>query len=102
MGTLPYMWRRNKHNITIHNTVMKPKLKHCLLAIAAILILCGFKYSNREGDNIPSDGQQMEILHFHGHSYVCYRFYERGSYAGYGGASIVHDPDCKCGKGGGR
>ena len=80
---------------------MKPKLKY-LYALAAILMLCGFKYSNREGSEIPSDGQQMEILYFHGHSYVCYRFSEKGmtSHAGYGfgGASIVHDPDCKCGK----
>lgn len=83
---------------------MKHKIKHCLLAISAILILCGFKYSNREGGEIPSDGQQMEILYFHGHSYVCYRFYLSSvSFEyGYGGASIVHDPDCKCGKGGGR
>ena len=85
---------------------MKSNLKY-LLAIAAILILCGFKYSNREGGEIPSDGQQMEILYFHGHSYVCYRFYQKkdwnkGYAYGYGGASIVHDPDCKCGKGGGR
>lgn len=85
---------------------MKPKIKHSLLAISAILILCGFKYSNREGSEIPSDGQQMEILYFHGHSYVCYRFYNKSQWSnrsyGYGGASIVHDPDCKCGKGGGR
>ena len=86
---------------------MKPKLKY-LYALAAILMLCGFKYSNREGNEIPSDGQQMEILYFHGHSYVCYRFYEK-EYSfirevgfSYGGASIVHDPDCKCGKGGGK
>lgn len=87
---------------------MKPKIKHSLLAIAAIIILCGFKYSNREGTEIPNDGQQMEILYFHGHSYACYRFYKTGRVwpaeggYGYGGASIVHDPDCKCGKGGGR
>lgn len=81
---------------------MKTKTTHCLLAIAAILILCGFKYSNREGSEIPSDGQQMEILHFHGHSYVCYRFYKQGHSSAYGGASLVHDPDCKCLKGGGR
>ncbi len=84
---------------------MKPKLKHILIAIAAIILFCGFKYSNREGQEIPSDGQQMEILHFHQHAYVCYRFYKNNrSYGysnGYGGASIVHDPDCKCGKGGG-
>ncbi len=86
---------------------MKPKLKHILIAIAAIMLFCGFKYSNREGQEIPLDGQQMEILHFHGHSYVCYRFYEKGRIPfyeggyGYGGASITHDPDCKC-KGGGK
>ncbi len=85
---------------------MKPKLKYTLIAIATIIFFCGFKYSNREGNEIPGN-QQMEILHFHGHTYVCYRFYERedwnkGYCYGYGGASIVHDPDCKCGKGGGR
>ena len=85
---------------------MKNKLNLALVAIIAVMIFCGFKYSNREGSEIPSDGQQMEILYFHGHSYVCYRFYEKSSWSrqsyGYGGASIVHDPDCKCGKGGGR
>ena len=88
---------------------MKNKLTYCLMALAAVVIFCGFKYSNREGANIPGE-QQMEILYFHGHSYVCYRFYKRdhgstynGGYGyGYGGASIVHDPDCKCEKGGGR
>lgn len=88
---------------------MKDKIKLALVAIAAVMILCGFKYSNREGNDIPGK-QQMEILHFHGHTYVCYRFYERdygsiykGGYGyGYGGAGLVHDPDCKCRKGGGR
>ena len=82
---------------------MKPKLKY-LYAIAAIVILCSFKYSNREGANIPGE-QQMEILHFHGHTYVCSRMYYSAmpmSHTYWGGASIVHDPDCKCGKGGGR
>lgn len=81
---------------------MNTKLKYALLAFVAIIFFCGFKYSNREGQEIPSDGQQMEILHFHGHSYVCYRFYKQNYKSAYGGASIVHDPDCKCGKGGGR
>ncbi len=86
---------------------MKTKLKYILIAIAAIILFCGFKYSNREGSEIPSDGQQMEILHFNGHTYVCYRFYKKGNMLplnggyGYGGASITHDPDCNC-KGGGR
>lgn len=86
---------------------MKNKIKLALVAFTAVTILCGFKYSNREGSAIPCDGQQMEILHFHGHSYVCYRFYEKSNWRsgysyGYGGAGLVHDPDCKCGKGGGR
>ena len=85
---------------------MKNKIKLTLMAFAAVMIFCGFKYSNREGANIPGE-QQMEILYFQGHSYVCYRFYKSndkqyGFTYGYGGASIVHDPDCKCGKGGGR
>ena len=85
---------------------MKNKIKLTLVALVTVAVLCGFKYSNCEGNEIPSDGQQMEILHFNGHTYVCYRFYEkeyvRGGGLGYGGASIVHDPDCKCGKGGKR
>ena len=74
------------------------------MAIGVIVLCCGFKYSNRQGDEIPGK-QQMEILYFHGHSYVCYRMYYSAmpmSYAYWGGASIVHNPDCKCGKGGGR
>ena len=84
---------------------MKNKINLALMAFAAVMIFCGFKYSNREGNDI-SGKQQMEILHYHGHTYVCYRFYNKSSWAnssyGYGGAGLVHDPDCKCGKGGGR
>ena len=85
---------------------MKPKHLLILLALVIVGVLCSFKYSNREGANIPGE-QQMEILYFHGHSYVCYRFYKSndkqyGFTYSYGGASIVHNPDCKCGKGGGR
>ena len=90
---------------------MRTKLKY-LYALAAILVLCGCEDSKSadtesDGVHIPG-GQQIQILHFHGHSYVCYRFYEKEySYIrdvgfSYGGASIVHDPDCKCGKGGGK
>lgn len=83
---------------------MKINLKYCLLVFVILLVLCGFKYSDREGDEIPSDGQQIETFYYKGHSYVCYRFYTSSKMFryGYGGASIVHDPDCKCGKGGGR
>ena len=81
---------------------LKLKYLYTLVAIIAAVIFCGFKYSNREGNEILCDGQQMEILHFHGHTYVCYRFYKQGNQSAYGSASIVHDPDCQCGKGGRR
>ncbi|MDE6649784.1 MAG: hypothetical protein K2K45_07625 [Muribaculaceae bacterium] len=83
---------------------MKPKLKY-LYAIAAVVVLCGFKSSNRDGGEIPCQ-EQMETLHYKNHTYICYRFKGKGGLGngsyGYGGASIVHDPDCKCGKGGGK
>ena len=41
---------------------MNPKLKY-LYALAAILMLCGFKYSNREGGEIACT-EQMETLHY--------------------------------------
>ena len=80
---------------------MKTKLKYCLMAIGVLMLLCSFRYSNREGNEIPGK-QQIEIIYFHGHSYVCYRFYEKCQWPersyGYGGASLVHNPDCKCHK----
>ena len=83
---------------------MKNKINLALVAIIAVVIFCGFKHSHRQGDEIPGK-QQMETLYYRGHSYVCYRFYKSGSVHkggyGYGGASIIHDPDCKCRKGGG-
>ena len=45
---------------------MKNKLNLALMAIVAVMILCGFKYSNREGNKIPGD-QQMEMQDFHLH-----------------------------------
>ncbi|MDE6410038.1 MAG: hypothetical protein K2K81_07335 [Muribaculaceae bacterium] len=79
---------------------MKPTLKY-LFALAVIVILCGFKYSNRECNTIYGQ-EQMETLHYHGHTYICYKFYDSAMNKAAGGASIVHDPDCKCGKGGGK
>lgn len=77
---------------------MKTKLKYCLMAIGVLMLLCSFRYSNREGNEIPGK-QHIEIIYFHGHSYVCYRFcYSEFREGGYGGASLVHDPDCKCHK----
>ena len=79
---------------------MKPTIKY-LYALAAILMLCGFPCSNREGVNF-SDSEQMETLYYGNHSYICYKWRHGHNAASVGGASIVHDPDCKCGKGGGR
>ena len=81
---------------------MKRKLKYSLLAIAAIVILCGFTYSSREGNEFYSNKEQMETLYYRGHSYICYKWRNGNNAASVGGASIVHDPDCKCGKGGGK
>ncbi|MBD5199368.1 MAG: hypothetical protein HDS83_03135 [Bacteroidales bacterium] len=83
---------------------MKTKLKYCLMAVVAIIALCSFRWSHREGDEIPGN-QQIETIYYRGHSYVCYRFYKKSQWKdesyGYGGASIIHDPDCtKCKKGG--
>lgn len=85
---------------------MKNKISLALVAIIAVVIFCGFKHSHRQGDEIPGN-QQMETLYYRGHSYVCYRFYKNSQWKdksyGYGGASIIHDPDCtKCKKGGGK
>ena len=80
---------------------MKKKLT--IAAIALIAVLCSFTYSNREGGKIKADAEQMETLHYRGHTYICYRFYRQSNWSqrsyGLGGASIVNDPDCKCQKG---
>lgn len=81
---------------------MKKKYKVIALVLFCVAILCSFTYSNREGGQIKQDAEQMEKLHYCGHSYICYRFYCRDYKSGWGGASIIHDPDCKCGKGGAK
>ena len=85
---------------------MKKKHFITLLALVAVIALCSFTYSNKEGREIITDAEQMRTLYYRGHSYICYRYYANSIWAdrsyGLGGASIVHDPDCKCGKGGGR
>lgn len=85
------------------------KRKHYLIALVAIIALCSFTYSNKEGGNIPTDGEQMRTLYYRGHSYICYRFFYQESrrmpvdgFNNYSGAGLIHDPDCKCGKGGTR
>ncbi len=82
---------------------MNNKHKRPILIAAAILgaaLLCGFTYSQKEGGKIWDATEQVQTISYKGHSYICYRTYVdvRG---GCGlGASIVHDPDCPCGKGG--
>lgn len=81
---------------------MKMKYKVIALALALVAILCSFTYSNKEGKEMNYPTEQMQTLYYKGHSYICYRTYA-GVRGGCGlGASIVHDPDCKCGKGGGK
>lgn len=87
----------------------KIRISHIALALIGVAVLMSFTYSNKEGGDIPTDSEQMRILHFHGHRYVCYRYYHHSNYnllgdrgrAGTSGASIVHDPDCPCHKRGG-
>lgn len=82
---------------------MKKKYKVIALALLCVAILCSFKYSNKEGDgDMRYTTEQMRTLYYKGHSYICYRTYA-GVRGGCGlGASIIHDPDCKCGKGGAK
>lgn len=88
---------------------MKKKLIYVALAMIGVALLTGFKYSSKEGGSIPTDAEEMRILHYHGHRYVCYRYYHHDNYniigdagrAGTSGASIVHDPDCPCHQKGG-
>ena len=79
---------------------MKKKLLITILVLLVAGAATAFTYSNKEGANIPTDGEQMRVLNFNGHRYICYRWYERNApYGyGYGGAGLVHDPDCPCGK----
>ena len=82
---------------------MKPKLKY-LYALAAILMLCGCeKPTAEERLQIQQRLEEIDNAHrsddlhtvdYHGHSYIIYQGHYKGG--------IVHDPDCKCGKGGGR
>lgn len=78
---------------------MKKKINKTILLLAALIFVAvasAFTYSKKEGNISDAHYQHedMRILNYNGHRYVCYRF--EGSYKG--GASIVHDPDCPCGK----
>ena len=77
---------------------MKKKLLTTILALLLAGVATAFTYSKKEGGDIPTDGEQMRVLNFNGHRYICYRFYESRYGFSFGGASIVHDPDCPCGK----
>ena len=83
---------------------MKKKLLITILVLLIAGVATAFTYSNKEGANIPTDGEQMRVLYFNGHRYICYRWYENHynyyskTHSAYSGAGIVHDPDCPCGK----
>ncbi len=80
------------------------KILMAIGALVVVLMATSFTYSKKEGADIPTDGEQMRVLNFHGHRYICYRWYENHynvyseTHTAYSGASIVHDPDCPCGK----
>ena len=80
---------------------MKKKHKTIALALVLAAILCSFTYSRKEGAAIEAQ-ELMRTLHYNGHRYICYRAqeYVRGGVSL--GASIVHDPDCSCRKGGAK
>lgn len=79
---------------------MKKKVIFVLVCIVAII--SSFTYSRPEGKTIPTDGEQIRILNYNGHRYICYRWYEshynftHDTQSSYSGASIIHDPDCYC------
>ncbi|MCM1093770.1 MAG: hypothetical protein NC421_07440 [Lachnospiraceae bacterium] len=77
------------------------KNKHLIIvAIALMAMLCGCEQIKNAPpeSSIMQDAEEVKTIEYQGHSYVCYRFYCKSGYSGWGGASIVHDPDCKCGK----
>lgn len=75
---------------------MKPRIKHTLLVIAAILILCGCE-SNPKYVQPKSGGIYLiDTLAIRGESHEIIR--ECTNYRG----GIMHSPECWCGKGGGR
>ena len=84
--------------------MMKKKLLIAACAVLLAAVASAFTYSKKEGGDIPTAGEQMRVLNFNGHRYVCYRWYENHfnvyskTHSAYSGASIIHDPDCPCGK----
>ena len=78
------------------------------ITIAGIILLgivaTAFTYSKKEGGDISTNGEQMRVLNFNGHRYICYCWYENHynyyskTHSAYSGAGLVHDPDCPCGK----
>lgn len=75
-----------------------------LIMLALSLLLTSFKSAylstaNSDGA-VKADTQDMRTVFYRGHSYIVYRFetHSRWDYRsyGYGGAGMVHDPDCTC------
>lgn len=79
---------------------MKPKLKHCLLVIAAILMLC----SCEEKPKTYIDQTAtiwVDTINIHGESHeILLRSTNPSGQTNAGG--MMHSPECWCGKGGGR
>lgn len=80
---------------------MTPKIKHSLLAIAAILILCGCENNYDRVKQANESGSlgglyYIDTLSIHGKEHEIIR--ECTSHRG----GIMHSPECWCGKGDGR
>ena len=65
-----------------------------ILLLFGVILLSSFTSTNRENDGyMPFSGEQMQTITYKGHTYIVYRFAKSDEF---GGAGMVHDPDCKC------
>lgn len=92
-------------------------MKKLILMVLSILFLCGFTTSKTESTGTIPMVENMKTVKYRGHSYIVYSFAKSASGGGgqihgaykhggrgtinpvsgaYGGAGIVHDPDCSC------
>lgn len=65
------------------------------LAFPVLFIIASSKVQKEDGKlGVMYSTEDMRTLTYKGHRYICYRFNATEK----AGASIVHDPDCPCGK----
>lgn len=90
-----------------------------IILLLIVILTCSFTTSKKESTGLIPQEQIMQKVTYSGHTYIVYQFaksssggnghidtdykgYPKGTIyeikGGYGGAGIVHDPDCKCQK----